>query len=278
VQKQHPYRPTRGIDLATFPASPREEQMKHLICAIGGAALLVAVGAANPAHADICDQFGSAVVAGKYVVQNNRWNNNVPGDQCIKVIDEVGASGPGFAITKQTGSAATNGPPVSYPSIYIGCHYNNCSPGTNLPIQVKSITKAHTGIDLKYVGGAAFDASYDIWLDPNPNKTGVNKQEIMIWLNRQGPIQPVGNKVGDVNISGVNWQVWSGSNGQNEVISYVAPSPIYNKALDVLDFLADVRGSGKITNDWYLTSIQAGFEPWQGGQGLTIEGFRATVQ
>jgi len=32
-----------------------------------------------------------------------------------------------------------------------------------------------------------------------------------------------------------------------------------------------------ITNDFYLTSIQAGFEPWQGGQGLAIQGFRATV-
>jgi hypothetical protein len=84
--------------------------MKHSIYAIAGATLLVAVEAANPAHADICDQFGSAVVARKYVVQNNRWNNNVPGDQCINVLDQVGNTAPGFSITKQTGSARTDGP------------------------------------------------------------------------------------------------------------------------------------------------------------------------
>jgi hypothetical protein len=251
--------------------------MKHSIYSIGGGTLLVAVGVANPVHADICDQFGSAVVAGKYVVQNNRWNNNVSGDQCINVIDQIGNSGPGFSITKQTGSARIDGPPGSYPSIYLGCHYNNCSPSTNLPMQVKSIKKAETGINLKYVGDATFDASYDIWLDPNPIKTGVNKQEIMIWLNKQGPIQPIGNKVGDVTIAGQNWQVWSGSNGQNDVISYVVPYPIPNIIFDVLDFVDDVVKRGLITNDLYLTSIQAGFEPWQGGQGLAIQGFRATV-
>jgi hypothetical protein len=258
-----------------------------MIRAIGGAALLVAVGATSPAHADICDRYGSAVVAGKYIVQNNRWNkkipwcpdnNNGPGCavQCIKVIDQVGAQGPGFAITKQTGSAPDSDP-VSYPSIYVGCHYNNCSPGTNLPRQVKSIKQAETDIKFSYVGDATFDAAYDIWLDPKPNKDGVNQQEIMIWLNRQGKIQPVGNQVGNVQIAGQNWQVWSGSNGQNDVISYVAPHPIPNITFNALDFVADVAKRGKITDDFYLTSIQAGFEPWQGGEGLAIEGFRATV-
>ena len=33
----------------------------------------------------------------------------------------------------------------------------------------------------------------------------------------------------------------------------------------MLDFINDVRNRGAITNSWYLTSIQAGFEPWQGG-------------
>ena len=54
--------------------------MKHPTSAIVGATLLLGVvGGAIPAHADICDQFGSTVVAGKYVVQNNRWNSSVHG-------------------------------------------------------------------------------------------------------------------------------------------------------------------------------------------------------
>jgi hypothetical protein len=46
---------------------------------------------------------------------------------------------------------------------------------------------------------------------------------------------------------------------------------------NVLDFVADVVKRGKITDDFHLTSIQAGFAPWQGGQGLAIERFQATV-
>jgi hypothetical protein len=107
-----------------------------------------------------------------------------PISQCINTTGTGNRAG--FAITKQDASAPTNGPPLSYPSVFVGCHYNNCSPGTNLPIQVKSISKAETGINYKFVGNAIFDASYDIWLDPQPKKTGVNQMEIMIWLNKQG--------------------------------------------------------------------------------------------
>jgi hypothetical protein len=251
--------------------------MKHPLCVIGGAALLVAAGAASPARAELCKQYDSTVV-GNYVVQNNRWNNDLPGppDQCIEVIGQSDG-GPGFAITKQTGSAPTNGKPASYPSIHIGCHYGNCSPGTKLPIEVKSIKKAETSITLKYVAGATYDAAYDIWLDPTPKKTDVNKQEIMIWLNKQGSIQPVCCAVGDADIAGKNWKVWSGSNGANEVVSYVAPSAISNMTFNVLDFIADLVKRGKITDAFCLTSIQAGFEPWQGRPGLKVEGFQAAV-
>ena len=256
--------------------------MKHPICAIGGAALLVAVGAASPAHADLCEQWDRAEVADKYMVQNNRWNDQLPGHpaQCIKVIDQ--GVGPGFAITQQTGSAPTNGKPVSYPSIYIGCHYGKCSHNTNLPMQVKSIKTAETGIvSLKYVGGATFDAAYDIWLDPSPNNNGANQQEIMIWLNRQGSIQPIGGPVDQVKIAGQTWEVWltdKSNKDKNTVISYVAANPLATIAtFNVMEFIADAAKRSTITNDFYLTSIQAGFEPWQGGTGLAIEGFQATV-
>src|SRR5580658_5969470 len=103
--------------------------------------------------------------------------------------------------------------------------YTHCSDGTNLPMQVKSIKKAETSINVKYVDDGTYDASYDIWLDPSARKDGVNQQEIMIWLDKQGGIQPVGNAVGSIKIAGQDWQVWSGWNGQNKVVSYVAQCP-----------------------------------------------------
>ncbi|GAA1287691.1 GH12 family glycosyl hydrolase domain-containing protein [Saccharothrix xinjiangensis] len=228
------------------------------------------VSAAGPAQADvtICQQYGTTTIQGRYVVQNNRWGSSAT--QCINVTST------GFQLTQQQGSAPTNGAPLSYPSVYLGCHYGNCSPGSNLPMQVSRIRSATSSINYRYAGGT-YNASYDIWLDPTPKTTGVNQMEIMIWFNRQGSIQPIGSAVGNATVGGRTWQVWRGNNGGNNVISYVAPSPITSWSFNVLDFINDVRNRGAITNSWYLTSIQAGFEPWNGGTGLAVDNFSASV-
>ncbi|KAB1949706.1 glycosyl hydrolase family 5 [Micromonospora sp. ALFpr18c] len=250
--------------------------MKRKIRALAAAGLLVAsslvavaLGGNASADTQICEQYGSAVIQGRYVVQNNRWGTTA--QQCINVTSN------GFEITTLNGSSPTNGAPTAYPSVFFGCHYTNCSPGTNLPIQVSQISSATSSISYRYVSGATYNASYDIWLDPSPKRDGVNQMEIMIWLNRQGPIQPIGSVVGTTNLAGRTWEVWRGSNGSNNVISYVAPSAISSLNFSVLDFINDVRNRGAITNSWYLTSIQAGFEPWQGGVGLAVTSFSATV-
>ncbi|WP_422771198.1 GH12 family glycosyl hydrolase domain-containing protein [Plantactinospora sp. WMMC1484] len=226
---------------------------------------------AGPAQADvqICDQYGSTTIQGRYVVQNNRWGTTA--QQCINVTDT------GFSITRQDGQGSTSGAPVSYPSVFLGCHYTNCSPGTNLPMQVSQISSANSSINYTYVSGATYNASYDIWLDPTPKRDGVNQMEIMIWFNRQGSIQPIGSSVGTATVAGRTWDVWRGNNGGNNVVSYLAPSPITSWSFSVLDFINDVRNRGAITNSWYLTSIQAGFEPWIGGTGLAVNSFSASV-
>ncbi|MFV2084316.1 GH12 family glycosyl hydrolase domain-containing protein [Micromonospora sp. LOL_021] len=232
---------------------------------------LVTVVAATPAQADtlICEQYGSTTIQGRYVVQNNRWGTTA--EQCINVTDN------GFSVTSQQGSSPTNGAPVSYPSIFYGCHYTNCSPGTNLPVQVSRISSAPTSINYQYVGNGTYNASYDIWLDPTPRTNGVSQMEIMIWFHRQGSIQPIGSPVGNATVAGRSWQVWTGSNGSNNVVSYLAPSSITSWSFNVLDFIADVRARGQITNSWYLTSVQAGFEPWNGGVGLGVNSFSGSV-
>ncbi|GLW29270.1 GH12 family glycosyl hydrolase domain-containing protein [Actinoplanes regularis] len=250
--------------------------MRRSLRALMAAGILAAAGItgltlAGPAQADtqICDQYGSTTIGGRYVVMNNRWGTSA--QQCINVTST------GFAITSQQGTGNTSGAPVSYPAVYYGCHYTNCSPGTNLPIQVSQISSATSSISYNYVSGATYDAAYDIWLDPSPKKDGVNAQEIMIWFNRQGSIQPIGSRVTTATIGGRTWDVWTGSNGSNAVVSYVAPSPITSWSFSVLDFINDTKTRSSVTNSWYLTSIQAGFEPWIGGAGLAVTNFSAAV-
>ncbi|WP_433795668.1 GH12 family glycosyl hydrolase domain-containing protein [Actinoplanes sp. CA-252034] len=232
---------------------------------------ITALALAGPAQADtqICEQYGSTTIGGRYVVMNNRWGTSA--QQCINVTST------GFSITSQQGTGNTSGAPVSYPAVYFGCHYTRCSPGTNLPIQVGSISSATSSVGFQYVSGATYDAAYDIWLDPSPRTDGVNAQEIMIWFNRQGSIQPIGSVVGNATIGGRTWQVWQGSNGSNAVVSYVAPSAISSWSFSILDFINDTKTRTSVNNSWYLTSVQAGFEPWIGGAGLAVTSFSAAV-
>jgi hypothetical protein len=101
----------------------------------------------------------------------------------------------------------------------------------------------------------------------------------MIWLNHQGGIQPIGSPTGSANIGGQSWEVWTGSNGANNVVSYRANSPLNSFSFNVDHFINDTftRGSQYGNSSWYLTSIQAGFEPWQSGVGLAVNSFSATA-
>ncbi|GAA1359474.1 GH12 family glycosyl hydrolase domain-containing protein [Catellatospora chokoriensis] len=252
----------------------RKHRLATVVSAIAltVAATAVSLLAAQPAQAaTICEQYGT-VVAGNYVIQNNRWGTSAT--QCINTTSN------GFSITQQDGVGNTSGAPVSYPSIFLGCHYSNCSPSSPLPKQLSTIGTAPSSISFSYPGSGTYDAAYDIWLNADTNVSGVQDTEIMIWANRQGSIQPIGSQTGTANIAGRSWAVWTGSNGANNVVSYLfTGSPITSLSFDVMDFVRDTftRGSQYGNNSWYLTSVQAGFEPWIGGVGLAVNSFSSSV-
>ncbi|MEU5890617.1 cellulose binding domain-containing protein [Streptomyces sp. NPDC047461] len=240
-----------------------------LLTSLVSLAALLTTAPVAQADTTICQPFGTTTIQGRYVVQNNRWGTSAT--QCITATDS------GFRVTQADGSVPTNGAPKSYPSVYNGCHYTNCSPGTNLPAQLSTISSAPSGISYGFVNDAAYNASYDIWLDPTPRTDGVNRTEIMIWFNKVGSIQPIGSPVGNATVGGRDWQVWSGNNGGNDVLSFVAPSAISSWNFDVMDFARQAVSRGLAQNNWYLTSVQAGFEPWQNGAGLAVNSFSSTV-
>jgi len=240
-----------------------------VILALALAGVLAVSKTARAATGTICAQFGSTT-QGSYVVMNNRWGTSAT--QCINVTNN------GFQIIQQDGTGNTSGAPVSYPAIYAGCHYSNCSPGTNLPMQISAISTANTSTTVSYPSSGTYDAAYDIWINPTTNVSGVQATEIMIWLNHTGSIQPIGSDTGNVTLGGHNWAVWVGNNGQNNVVSYQSAG-ITSFSADIKPFLLDAitRGGGFGNTSWYLTSIQMGFEPWIGGVGLAVNSFSATV-
>ncbi|TDV57446.1 GH12 family glycosyl hydrolase domain-containing protein [Actinophytocola oryzae] len=241
-----------------------------VVCVLAGG---LSAGLAPPAAqaAVTCQKYATVPIQnGRYNVQNNLWGADTA--QCIDVTTT------GFTVTQANHNKPTNGAPASYPSVYFGCHYANCTSGSGLPLRADTSTFAglRTSVSMTYPSSGTWDAAYDIWFDPTPRTDGQNTgAEIMVWLNHQGSIQPVGSRIASVSLAGGTWDVWYGNIGWN-VISYVRTSGTSSLSYAVNDFLTDAISRGYAQRAWYLTSIQAGFEPWIGGAGLAVNSFSVT--
>ncbi len=248
------------------------DSMKRTLTALAVLAGLIAIPA-TPAHAaTICEKYGStSIQGGRYIVQNNNWGDDTT--QCINTTDT------GFSITTASHNKPTNGAPGSYPSVFFGCHYGNCSANSGLPLQASapSFSSYRTSASFTYSSSGVYNASYDIWFDPTPRTNGQNTgAELMIWLNRQGSIQPIGSRTGTANINGATWEVWFGNIGWN-VISYLRTSATTSADFTVESFYGDAVNRGHAQRNWYMTSIQAGFEPWVGQTGLAVNTFSVST-
>lgn len=243
-----------------------------------GSAISVLVSAAPAAAAPvICEKFGAtSILNDQFIVMNNVWGADT--QQCI----DVNQSG-GFRVTTAAHSKPTNGAPAAYPAIYAGCHWAatpaDCSTGSGLPMQANTsgFGNVRSSVSMTYPSSGIWNAAYDIWFDPTPRTNGQNTgAELMIWLNFQGTIQPIGSQVATVNLLGGTWQVWFGNVGWN-VITYrrVGATNSLNFAID--QFYGDAVSRGFAQRAWYMTSVQAGFEPWVGGTGLTVNSFTYTT-
>jgi cellulose 1,4-beta-cellobiosidase len=232
------------------------------------------VKAASVSVCNITDTVNITSSSKMYVVQNNVWND-VNGSNCLSVDDQTG----NFTVTSANHNKATNGAPAAYPSIFQGCHWGNCTNNSGMPLQVSAISRATTSWSTTQPGSGTYDVAYDIWFNSTPTTIGQpNGAELMIWLNHQGSIQPVGSVVAsNVSLAGTTWNVWEGNSGWN-VISYVRTSG--TTSVSNLDFLAltrDAVSRGYINTGWYLIDVEAGFEPWVGGAGLGSSGFSVSV-
>ncbi|MGL4339186.1 MAG: GH12 family glycosyl hydrolase domain-containing protein, partial [Rhodoglobus sp.] len=128
------------------------------------------------------------------------------------------------------------------------------------------------------VSSGVWNASLDLWFDPTKRTNGRNTgAELMIWAHHMGPAQPVGQKKATVTLEGAQWDVWTGNIGHN-VISYVRQQPTDSmKDFSIKAFVNDAVARGQIDPTHYMTSVQAGFEPWVGGTGLAVKNFSFTA-
>jgi hypothetical protein len=251
--------------------------MNKLVFRHGAAAaavcfLLAALSSSAKAQST-CAQFGTiSIDGGQYTYQQDEWDSTA--EQCATV------KGVGFTLTTADFNLPTNGPPATYPSVYRGCHWVDCTSSNPFPIQESNIASASTSVSITQPSGYNNDAAYDIWFNQTSTTSGQpNGTEIMIWINHQGSPQPFGSQVAKATIDGASWEVWTGRQSSWNIVSYVRVTPVTSVSnLNLLPFFDDAVSRGSLETSWWLIDVEYGFEIWTGGKGLAVSNFSVSAK
>ena len=228
------------------------KRLRAVLATGAAAALLIATfaGAQMVSAATTSCAINATITAGtnsEYDIQTNEWNSTA--QQCITY-----TSGTAWSITTANFSLGTNGAPATYPSIYKGCHWGICTPGSGLPLQVSKLTSVTTSWSTTQVGSGAYDVAYDVWFNSTPTTAGQpDGTEMMIWLNSRGGVQPFGSQTATASIAGMNWNVWTGQQTSWKIISYVLnPGGTSFTNLNMLALIQDAVSRGSLNPAHYL--------------------------
>lgn len=248
--------------------------MSSVKCSLAGLVLIAAIsGLCLGQHAGlvtVSDQYGIAWItpaSHTYCVQNNVWNPDSGWVQTLTVNNVTGD----FRVTASNAMKPTNGAPTSYASIFRGNHWGTATSNSGMPKLVSGIRYAWTTWRFKTPVNGTFNCVYDLWIDQRSNYTGGAPYgaELMIWLNYQGTIQPAGSKIATVSINGATWDVWGYMNPSSwNYIAFVRVNHVHSASFNINPFFKDAVSRGYMSSAWYLISVEAGFEIWQGGAGL----------
>ena len=229
-----------------------------------------AAPAATVPHATTnCQQQGAIPVpGGEFTIQTNEWNSNLP--QCVTY-----TGGTAWSVSTANFNLQPGGAPATYPSIYKGCHWGNCTSNSGLPIQISNLGSAVSSWSTTQPASGAYDVAYDIWINSTPTTNGQpDGTEVMIWLNSRGGVGPFGSQTGTSNAAGHSWNVFTGRQVSWNIISYVLQGGGTSFTnLDVAALLRDAVARGSINPNHFLIDSEVGFEIWNGGQGLATNSY-----
>lgn len=226
---------------------------------------------------DLCERDSVARVMGQghsYLVNNNNFAGTA---ECLTLWHTQAS----FVVSE---SHATSTSPSSdaFPNIFTGCSWGICSPHSQLPARVSRLRNPVTTFDTSEKAPGWWAAAYDIWFNPRLIRTGQADTEMMIWLNAQGLYNPAGQGWPIVRIDGALWYVltWITGNGRQtwRYVQFRKFTPRWSENnMPLAPFFKYLENSGWIRPSWYLLNIEAGFEIWNGGRGLTVQSFSARV-
>ncbi|BCJ68275.1 GH12 family glycosyl hydrolase domain-containing protein [Polymorphospora rubra] len=118
--------------------------------------------------------------------------------------------------------------------------------------------------------GVAFTTAYDIW-------TTDHAHEIMLWMNRYGPVGPLGGFETTATVGGHTWDIYRGSNGHNQVYSFIRTANTDTGTVDVTAVAQWIRAQGWF-GDVTIGDVQLGYEITSaaGGRDFVTNAFSVT--
>ena len=235
------------------------------------------------------------------------------GSLCLDIVtaDSSSAKAGDFGISSNTSTS------LGYPNILKGQTYGESSSQSGMPIKVRDIGSWPTNWQLERPTPSSSEMWNNIiefWLTTYQPSGSVNQAdgtELLVWLGASG-VGPAGDPLPSstssstqVTIGNVLWDViggraWWGTGPQYwNYIAYRPANGVMPTSIntDFKAFFDDAKtrkggcktgpgavGSGDTGasgfcayDDWYVTSVQAGFEVWKNGIGLKSKNFSSTA-
>lgn len=200
-------------------------------------------GTAQAAAWQSCDQWGNWTDPEGYTVYNNIWGSGA-GTQCISA--DSGSSWTVTADHPDTGGVK------SYPNAkwVVG-------------ETIAELDRLTTTYDVTVPNAGAYNTAYDVWDSDYGN-------EIMLWVNWYGPVGPLGSQVATVDLGGHSWTVYRGSNGNNNVYSFLRQGNSTQGTIDILPILDWITQQGWMSQSEVIGDVQLGYEITSSAGGLTF--------
>jgi hypothetical protein len=128
--------------------------------------------------------------------------------------------------------------------------YPNASKAINTRLsQLRTLTST---FNVTVPSSGAYTSAYDIWADGHT-------YEIMVWMNKVGPVGPIGGQEATATVGGHSFAVHRGSNGANAVFSFVREGNVNSGTVDIKAIMDWIRARGWF-GDVTVSDVQFGYE------------------
>lgn len=132
----------------------------------------------------------------------------------------------------------------------------------NVGRTLSSLQRVSSSFNVSRPAGGSYATAYDIWANNNA-------YEIMLWMNKQGAVGPIGSKQATATVGGHTWDIYRGSNGANAVFSFLRTSNTNAGTVDVLAVMNWIKSRGWF-GDVTLGEVQFGYEITSSSGGMNF--------